>query len=188
MCQEKPKSILFRDLHDLTFTVAAGICKNAISIAWPYHLICETEWEVGNLVPDSAAAAGELVAGRCDNDTTHKLRPDSGPRLRQRLIIDGSKGPGLASNCITGHFSIAICESCGDVCRVAINRHRPEMQSLPLSHAFSLSVYMKARSLLKTFSFNIVYNNNTVGILSFHRSKYQLQSKSLVPVSSCYTH
>lgn len=77
-----------------------------------------TEWEVGNLVPDSSVAAGKLVAGRCDNDTMHKLRSDSGPQLRQRLIIDGSKGPGLASNCITGHFSIAICESCGDMCRV----------------------------------------------------------------------
>lgn len=91
-----------------------------------------TEWEVGNLVPDSNVAAGELVASRCDNDTMHKLRSDSGPQLRQRLIIDGSKGPVLASNCITGHFSIAICENCGDVCRVAINRHYPETQSLSL--------------------------------------------------------
>lgn len=95
---------------------------------------------LGNLVPDSAVAAGVLVAGRCDNDTTHQLRPDSGPRLRQLLIIDGSQGPGLASNCITGHFSIAICESCGDVCRVAINRHCPEMQSFPPSLSRSLSV------------------------------------------------
>lgn len=68
------------------------------------------------------------MASRCDNDTTHQLRRDSGPRLRQLLIIDGNQALGLASNCITGHFSIAICESCGDVCRVAINRHCSERQ------------------------------------------------------------
>lgn len=95
----------------------------------PYHPICSTDWEaeLGNLIPDPAVAAGELVAGRCDNDTTHQLRRDFGPRLRQLLIIDGSRGPGLASNCITGHFSIAICESCGDVCWVAINSQCAEM-------------------------------------------------------------
>lgn len=92
--------------------------------------------------PGSAVAAGELVAGRCDNDTTHKFRPDSGPRLRQHLIIDGSKGPGLASNCITGHFSIAICESCGDVCWMPINRHCPEIQSLAPSLFLSLSLFI----------------------------------------------
>lgn len=97
---------------------------------------------LGNLVPDPAVAAGELVASRCDNDTTHQLRPDSGPRLRQLLIIDGSQGPGLASNCITGHFSIAICESCGDVCRVAINRHCPEMQSFSPSLTLSRSLLL----------------------------------------------
>lgn len=94
---------------------------------------------LGNLVPYPAVAAGKLVAGRCDNDTTHQLRPDSGPRLRQLLIIDGSQGPGLASNCITGYFSIAICESCGDVCRVAINSHCSEMQSFPPSLSCFLS-------------------------------------------------
>lgn len=108
--------------------------------------MCSTEWEValGNLIPHPAVAAGELVAGRCDNDTTHQLRRDSGPRLRQLLIIDGNQGPGLASNCITGHFSIAICESCGDVCRVAINRHCPEMQSPPphLSLSLMLSLFL----------------------------------------------
>lgn len=30
------------------------------------------------LFQNPAAAAGELVAGRCDNDTTHQLRQDSG--------------------------------------------------------------------------------------------------------------
>lgn len=129
---------------------------------------------LGNLVPDPAVAAGELVAGRCDNDTTHQLRPDSGPRLRQLLIIDGSQGPGLASNCITGHFSIAICESCGDVCRVAINRHCPEMRSF--SPSLSLSVYKKARRLLETFSLSVRCNNSTVGI------------HSRITVSTCYTH
>lgn len=139
---------------------------------------------LGNLVPDPAAAAGEPVAGRCDNDTTHQLRPDSGPRLRQLLIIDGSLGPGLASNCITGHFSIAICESCGDVCRVAINRHCPEMQCF--SPAPSLSVHMKARRLLETFSSSVLCNNNnTVGSLSLNRSKHLLQLITSVTVSSC---
>lgn len=79
---------------------------------------------------------------------------ERGPRLRQRLIIDGSKGPGLASNCITGHFSIAICESCGDVCRVPINMLSRDTVSPPLSlplMLFSFSVCMKARRLLKTF-------------------------------------
>lgn len=105
----------------------------SISSFGPYSLIRSTECEVAlrNLIPNPAEAAGELVAGRCDNDTMHQLRRHSGPRLRQLLIIDGSQGPGLASNCITGHFSIAICESCGDVCRVAINRHCPERQATP---------------------------------------------------------
>jgi len=94
---------------------------------------------LGNLIPGPTEAAGELVATRCDNDTTHKLRQGSRPRLRQLLIIDGSQGPGLASNCITGHFSIAICESCGDVCWVAINRHYPGRQHphTPLSCCLS---------------------------------------------------
>lgn len=107
---------------------------NFTSSAWAISSdIFATGLEVGNLVLGSAVAAGELVAGRCDNDTTRERRPGSGgPRLRQRLIIDGSKGPGLASNCITGHFSIAICESCGDVFWVPINRHCPEIRSLSL--------------------------------------------------------
>lgn len=57
------------------------------------------------------------VCGR-DNDKERSGGGMEGPRLWQLLIIDGGRGPGLASNCITGHFSIAICESCGDVCRV----------------------------------------------------------------------
>lgn len=97
---------------------------------------------LGNLIPDPAEAAGEPVAGRCDNDTTLQLRRDSEPQLRQLLIIDGSQGPGLASNCITGHFSIAICESCGDVCPVAINRHCPERQTPLLHPVLMLSVFL----------------------------------------------
>lgn len=91
-----------------------------------YPVTYVTESKVGNAVPGSAVTAGKLVAGRRDNDTTCLPGPDGRPRHRQRLIIDGSKVPGLASNCITGHFSIAICESCGDVCRVAINKHCPK--------------------------------------------------------------
>lgn len=116
----------------------------SLSSFGPYPLIRSAECEValGNLIPNSAEAAGELVAGRCDNDTTHQLRRHSGPRLRQLLIIDGSQGPGLASNCITGHFSIAICESCGDVCRVAINRHCPERQTPSFSRSLALLCFL----------------------------------------------
>lgn len=121
---------------------------------------------LGNLVPDPAVAAGELVAGRCDNDTTHQLRPDSGPRLRQLLIIDGSQGPGLASNCITGHFSIAICESCGDVCRAAINRHCPEMQPFPPS----LSLFLPH---LLSLSFCLYEGEKSVGNIFFQCSTQQ---------------
>lgn len=95
------------------------------SLFGPYHLIFLTQSHLEILFPTSPK---QLVASRCDNDTTHQLRRDSGPRLRQLLIIDGNQALGLASNCITGHFSIAICESCGDVCRVAINRHCSERQ------------------------------------------------------------
>lgn len=116
---------------------------------WQFHFLrlAHILW----YVPQSAKCHSEilfptplkqLVAGRCDNDTTHQLRRHSGPRLRQLLIIDGSQGPGLASNCITGHFSIAICESCGDVCWVAINRHCPERQTPSFSRSLSLLCFL----------------------------------------------
>lgn len=131
----------------LTFTAAIHIYRYISQYQFLGHIIWYVQ-QSGSWKSclGSAVAAGELVAGRCDNDTTHKFRPDSGPRLRQHLIIDGSKGPGLASNCITGHFSIAICESCGDVCWMPINRHYPEIQSLALPLSFSLCSYEGGKS------------------------------------------